>query len=151
MVLRVNHDWAVVQALRETEEELRLPSSKVEILGQLPPVLFPGKLAVTPVVGFLPHQSNLSELSPNPAEIAGVFTVDLAHLQSPASVAWKTMSVPGVHGRTQKLPVYSIPAATAAKVQIMQDGRADGGPTIWGLTGVLVHQMMKLLSEKNGN
>ena len=68
-------------ALREAEEEVALPRSFVEVIGQLPVYVTGTRFIVTPVValvrpGFVLH--------PNPAEVAHAFEVPLAFLMNPA-------------------------------------------------------------------
>jgi 8-oxo-dGTP pyrophosphatase MutT (NUDIX family) len=65
-------------ALRETEEELGLRPSLVRVLGRLDDVeTYVSGYVVTPVVGWL---ERLPELTPNPAEVADVFTVPTREL-----------------------------------------------------------------------
>jgi 8-oxo-dGTP pyrophosphatase MutT (NUDIX family) len=66
-------DEDIVQtALRETEEELGIGASHVEIRGILDDLAVPSGFIITPVVGVL---SGLPPLRPNPQEVAEAFTV----------------------------------------------------------------------------
>ncbi len=66
----------VATALRESQEEIGLPPSAVEIIGQLAPVRLPSGYRVTPVVGLV---SASIKLRPAPDEVAAIF-------QPPASL-----------------------------------------------------------------
>lgn len=67
-------------ALRETAEELGIPSGLVEIAGYLPAHAVVTGFAVTPVVGFLP---GVLDLRPDSFEVAEVFEVPLDFLLNP--------------------------------------------------------------------
>jgi 8-oxo-dGTP pyrophosphatase MutT (NUDIX family) len=69
-------------ALRETEEEIGLPPSQVEVLGHLPEYLTVTGYRVTPVVGLV---SVPFSLSLDAFEVAEAFEVPLAHLLDPAN------------------------------------------------------------------
>ncbi len=72
------HDAGPEQtALRETEEEVGLPSSSVRIIGQLDDYLTRTGFVVTPVVGIIEPPFRLQ---PDPFEVAEVFEVPLPFL-----------------------------------------------------------------------
>jgi 8-oxo-dGTP pyrophosphatase MutT (NUDIX family) len=73
---------AVAAALRETEEELGLPPSHVEVIGQLDLYVTRTGYSVTPVVGFVNPPFTLN---PDPFEVAEAFEVPLAFLIDPAN------------------------------------------------------------------
>src|SRR3990170_7587619 len=71
-------------ALRETEEELGVPRTLVNILGILDDVYtFVSGFVITPFVGLIPHPVSLRV---NPYEIAEVLTVPLATFRNPGSL-----------------------------------------------------------------
>ena len=85
---------AVAAALRESQEEVGLASSHVEVLGQLPLYLTGTGFKVTPVVALIDPAMRLSA---NPHEVAQVFEVPLAHVMNPANhcrhaVEWSGVS-----------------------------------------------------------
>ncbi|HKL70946.1 CoA pyrophosphatase [Salibaculum sp.] len=67
-------------ALRETEEEINLPRSRVEILGPLPPHETVTGYTVAP---FLALVDGEAPLRPEPGEVAEIFRVPLAHVTDP--------------------------------------------------------------------
>ena len=65
-------------ALRETEEEIGLPPSKVRVLGELDSFpTFVSGYVVSPFVGWL---EEAPELTPNPGEVAEILMVPVAEL-----------------------------------------------------------------------
>ncbi len=72
----------VATALRETEEEIGLERSRVEVIGFLPAHLIITGYRVTPVVGFVAPGSPLRL---DPVEVASVFEVPLRHVLNPAN------------------------------------------------------------------
>ncbi|TYC55832.1 CoA pyrophosphatase [Rhodobacterales bacterium] len=69
-------------ALREAEEEIGLPSSRVGLLGRLSPYLTGSGYKVIPVVGVVEASS---AFTPNPAEVDDIFEVPLRFLMDPAN------------------------------------------------------------------
>lgn len=69
-------------ALREAQEEIGLPASRVEVLGQLPAYYTRTGFRVTPVIGLI--QPPL-ELVPEAREVDEIFEVPLAFLLEPAN------------------------------------------------------------------
>ncbi|MFK7745032.1 MAG: CoA pyrophosphatase [Roseobacter sp.] len=67
----------VAAALREAKEEIGLPPSHVEILGQLPAHETVTSFIVTPVIGYVEQSF---DVVPEPGEVDEVFTVPLAHV-----------------------------------------------------------------------
>ena len=73
---------ATAAALREADEEVGLPPSHVEVLGQLPIYTTGSSFLITPVVALVRPGF---ELRPNAFEVAEVFEVPLAFLMNPAN------------------------------------------------------------------
>jgi 8-oxo-dGTP pyrophosphatase MutT (NUDIX family) len=69
-------------ALRESQEEIGLHHSLVQILGALPPYRTGTGFVVTPVVGLVDPRHTLR---PDPNEVAEAFEVPLAFLMDPAN------------------------------------------------------------------
>lgn len=66
---------AVATALRESEEEIGLPSDEVDVIGQLGDISLPSGFQVTPIVGLI--KTGLS-LTPCPVEVAEIFHAPLS-------------------------------------------------------------------------
>lgn len=65
----------VMAALRESQEEIALPPSAVEVLGELDPMVTRFGVKVTPVVGIIAPDI---PLTPNPDELDSIFRVPLS-------------------------------------------------------------------------
>jgi 8-oxo-dGTP pyrophosphatase MutT (NUDIX family) len=77
------HDATLAAAaLRETTEEVGLPSARVDVLGELAPYETVSGYRVTPIVGWVEPPF---ALTPDPVEVADVFEVPLAFLLDPAN------------------------------------------------------------------
>ena len=112
-------------ALRETQEELGLPSDEVEVLGALAPVhTFVSAILIVPFVGVV---AGTPAFEPNEAEIAEVLAYPLDEL----SAAETTVEWP------QDGHVYRGFAFP------MRDGN-----TIWGATAAILHQLIERLGSR---
>jgi 8-oxo-dGTP pyrophosphatase MutT (NUDIX family) len=72
----------VATAIRESEEEIGLPSQSIEVLGLLPEYLTVSGYQVTPVVALV---KPIPQYRPDPFEVADVFEVPLRFLMDPAN------------------------------------------------------------------
>lgn len=107
-------------ALRETWEEIGLPSARVEILGALPVHETVTGFAITPFVGlirgpFMPV--------PEAGEVDEVFTVPLSHVLTPSRFAVERRRWMGVWRRYYAVPYgpYYIWGATARILRGLAD------------------------------
>jgi 8-oxo-dGTP pyrophosphatase MutT (NUDIX family) len=109
-------------ALRETEEELGVPRSEVELLGALPPVhTFVSAILIVPFVGAL---ADARPLVPDDGEIAEVLRYPLGDLDAAeTTVEWPR------DGHVYR--GYAYP---------MRDGN-----TIWGATASILHELIEVL------
>ena len=78
---------AVAAALREAEEEIGLPSAHVEIIGPADLYRTVTGYAVTPVIGLVPPDL---QLTPNAAEVADIFEAPLSYLLDPRHQSLRT-------------------------------------------------------------
>jgi len=79
----VNDVSPIVTALREAQEEIGLDSSRVEVLGTMPPVFtVVSNFLITPVVAYLPEGPGILQLQRS--EVAEVILLPLQGLADPA-------------------------------------------------------------------
>lgn len=88
-------------ALREAREEIGLPEDAVRVLGVLPTHETVTSFTVTPVVGVIERDF---QITPEPGEVEEVFRVPLAHVTDP-----NRFSVQGRRWRGQKRYYYTAP------------------------------------------
>ncbi len=111
-------------ALRETEEEIGIHPDFLDIYGCLDLYYTQSGFAVTPVVaGIRPGY----KISPDPAEVADVFTLPLSHILKPG--AFQTQYY-DVNGRS-----YQIPEMTYAEYKI------------WGITAGILQNLASCIAE----
>jgi 8-oxo-dGTP pyrophosphatase MutT (NUDIX family) len=109
-------------ALRETEEEIGLPRSRVQVLGMLPDHEMPSGFCITPVVGWIepPYPVRL-----DPFEVQDVFEVPLAHFLDARNYQRRSYLLDGCERR-----YYAIP---------------HGGRYIWGATAAMLYGLQRAL------
>ncbi|MEE9433484.1 MAG: CoA pyrophosphatase [Sphingorhabdus sp.] len=113
---------AVAAALREADEELAIPPSAVEVMG-IADIYYSGSgFAITPVVGMIPPDL---ELTPSPGEVEDWFEVPLDFLLDPANAERKQAIWQG-----QKRQYYDMR---------WQDRR------IWGVTAGIIANLVRRL------
>lgn len=100
-------------ALRESEEEIGLPASKVEIIGRLGELALPSGFRVTPIVGVI--EPGLP-LTPCPLEVADIFHAPLSLVLDPNAYRSSEMLFNNVPRKILELTYedYRIWGATAA-------------------------------------
>ncbi|KAM7291420.1 nucleoside diphosphate-linked moiety X motif 8-like [Ixodes scapularis] len=116
----------VSTALRETQEELGLPPTDVDVWGSMNALPSLGsKILVTPVVGYVRSSSSpafIDELVVNTDEVECVLVPTLKSLCDPEGWEYTQWTHPGVPGHVS--PVFKL------------DGRDD---RVWGLTARILH------------
>jgi 8-oxo-dGTP pyrophosphatase MutT (NUDIX family) len=112
----------VTTALRETEEELGIPPSVVDVLGALPPVhTMVSGYVIVPFVGRL---AELPPLAPSPIEVAEVLHLELARL---AKVEREVLA----EGAGRSWFAYEL-----------------GGSLVWGATGRILNSLLSVLRNE---
>jgi 8-oxo-dGTP pyrophosphatase MutT (NUDIX family) len=107
-------------ALREAEEEIGLPSHRVETLGRLPVHETVTGFAVTPVLALV---RQVFDAVPEQGEVDEVFTVPLAHVLDPANYVIERRNWMGGPRRYYAVPYgpYYIWGATARILRGLAD------------------------------
>lgn len=119
-------------ALRETLEEIGLPSSHVEVLGRLPIYTTVTRFVVTPVVALVrpPFDLRLDAF-----EVAEAFEVPMSFLMNPAHHRRHVFEAPGVARQFLSMPWH---------------GTNGDGPAreffIWGATAAMLRNLYAFLS-----
>lgn len=111
-------------ALRETYEEIGVNHDHVRIVGHLDDMITISNFRVTPVVGFLVHETAYP-YSINDTEVAQVVEVPLAFLMEEANME---LEVREHQGREVLVPAFTYK-----------------GHRIWGATARMLHQLIELL------
>jgi 8-oxo-dGTP pyrophosphatase MutT (NUDIX family) len=133
-------DDATATALRETQEEVGLAPSRVEILGALPDYLTGTGFCVSPVIGLVhpPFSLKMDTL-----EVAEVFEVPLAFLMNPANHEERIFRYEGGERR-----FFAMPYPREGMVD--SDGQGAGTPGthhfIWGATAAMLRNLYRFLA-----
>ena len=113
-------------ALRETEEEIGIPSNHIQLLGRLSPLYIPpSNYYVQPIVGAMDH---IPDFEPDPSEVAELLQVPLHDFLNPANRQEVTLT------NRQGNP-YVVPS-----FQIQQR-------TIWGATAMMMSEFRVLVDS----
>ncbi|TFZ82939.1 CoA pyrophosphatase [Candidatus Macondimonas diazotrophica] len=114
---------AIQTALRESAEELGLPSDQVHVIGYLDPHVTVSGFCITPVVGFVPPDLSLQ---PDPNEVSEVFEVPLTFLMDPANHQRRTVQI-----KDRELTYHTI---------------VYGPWNIWGATAAMIINLAEKLA-----
>ena len=131
-------------ALRETWEELAIPSGAVKLLGRLDFIAHRASFLMQPVLGVV-DSSALDRMAPSPAEVEEVFFVPLSHLLRTPPIEYTYELVP-TPAENFPYEIIGIP-----KNYRWQNGRENvpvypwEGRAIWGLTGRITRNLISLL------
>lgn len=118
-------DTPVATALRETHEELGIPSDSITILGLLTPVyIAASNFSLTPVVGYMP---TVPVLFPCSHEVAEVFSVSLTTLCNPATVVVEEWTMNNIH---MQVPFFAL-----------------HGHKVWGATALVLSELIARLTR----
>ena len=116
-------DGPIAAALREAEEEIGLPPSRVTVIGIADRYLTVTGFEVTPVLAIV--QAGLT-LTPHPDEVAAVFEAPLRHILDPAHQHVRT-----AHWRGRERTYYEI---------LWEDRK------IWGATAAMIVNLSRRLA-----
>jgi len=130
---------AQAAALREAHEEVGLLPHHVQVLGELPVYMTGTSYLVTPVVGLVTPDF---DLTPNPGEVADVFEVPLAFLMNPAHHRRHTVDWQGGQREWFSMPY----------TEHKPHGLGQSTPVeryIWGATAGMLRNFYRFLLAEN--
>ena len=133
-------------ALRETWEELAIPSGQVKLLGRLDFIAHRANFLMWPVLGAVDAKA-LERMVPSPAEVEEVFYVPLSHLLNTAPIEYEYELIPTP---AENFPYEFIGIPRSYK---WQKGRENvpvypwQGRAIWGLTGRITRNLVQIYKE----
>lgn len=115
-------------ALRETEEEMGIPRTEIQILGMIDDIATPSKFIITPVVGYA---DPLPLWKANPGEVAAVLDVPLTIFGDRENIRREERTFAGVSGIVWYFPFqeHIVWGATASMIVNLVDivSRTRGG------------------------
>lgn len=115
---------AVTAALREAEEEIGLPATLVDVIGELDPYETGTGYRIVPVVGAI---TAAFDLTPAPHEVAEVFEAPLGYLMNPANYVLDSIDIGGVARSYYRID--------------------HGHHRIWGATAGMLHNLALRLRD----
>ena len=134
-------------ALRETWEELGIPSKNIQILGRLDFIAHRANFIMYPILARVDREA-LAGMAPSPAEVAEVFLIPLEHLMTHPPLEYSYRLLPD----TDKSFPYDLlgiprnykwqPGGENVPVYPWQ------GHAVWGLTGRITRHLVGLLREE---
>lgn len=133
-------------ALRETEEELSIPSSTVRILGRLDFIIHRANFIMYPVLGLVDARA-VEYMTQNPGEVEETFLVPVRHLLEAKHLEYSYKLIPQT-GEDFPYEFIGIP-----RDYHWQPGGEMvpvypwEGHAIWGLTGRITRHLLTLLGE----
>ncbi len=112
-------------ALRETEEEIGVDRSRVEVVGVLSELfIIASNFKVIPTVGFVNEKP---DFIPDPHEVAGVLNVSLAHLNDPQNQGMEQMRFR--NNIVINSPYYNVQ-----------------GNVVWGATAMMLSELLAVVN-----
>lgn len=121
---------AAATAMREAQEEIGLPPSQVEVIGELPPYATVTQFRVTPVVALVEPPLRLQL---DPFEVAEAFEVPLDFLMTPAHHRRHEFDFGGVRRQFLSMPWRGAGAAGEREY------------FIWGATAAMLRNLYRYL------
>ena len=113
-------------AIRETEEEIGIPESQIEIFGQLKSVYIPpSDFTVSPYVGVI---RGIPKFKRCQQEVEQIIRAPLSQLMNPEALTSGTVT--RSNGETLKVPCYRV-----------------GSHQIWGATAIMVGELIERLRQ----
>ncbi|MBN1462512.1 MAG: CoA pyrophosphatase [Paludibacteraceae bacterium] len=157
---RENNESLQTTAVRETEEELGIPSHKITILGNLDTLIAPLGVIVDVIVGYT--EVDLSTIKINEAEVTRCFTVPLSFFQHTQPEEYKVMIKvhPTYIDEATKQEVVLLPwqelgvpekyASPWGKLNNQIYVYKAEGEVIWGITARIVRDFIQKIRPLKG-
>ncbi|MET0508446.1 MAG: CoA pyrophosphatase [Burkholderiaceae bacterium] len=127
----------IAAALRETEEEIGLSPSRIDVLGTLPEYRTGTGFHVVPVVAEVASEVAASDLVPAPSEVAEIFEVPLVFLMDPQN--HQRRIVHWVDGERQR-------SRSFLAMPWRPDPEATDEYFIWGATAAMLRNFYRFLA-----
>ena len=133
-------------ALRETEEELSIPSSAVRILGRLDFIAHRANFIMYPILALVDAQA-VDRMTLNPGEVDETFLVPVRHLLETEPLEYSYQLIP------QPVEGFPYELVGIPRDYRWQPGNENvpvypwEGHAIWGLTGRITRHLVALLRE----
>lgn len=153
---RLDADIAAT-VLRETSEELGLPTRLIELGGKLPPLLNPAGNMIDAFVGRL-HIRSLTDLTPDQREVEELFLVPVSFfLEHPPEVYHLRMEFQPFHADKKGKKIELFPArqlgiprkywtSWGGELRPVYVYRVNK-EVIWGITGEIIRELISYLEE----
>ena len=116
-------ETARAAVFRETEEEIGIRSSQIELIGRLPSFNAVTEYRVTPYVGIIDPKA---PIEPDPREVADVFEIPLAFLMNPDNHVPRDVFFDGQEHRLYDMP-YDEPGGVHRN--------------LWGMTAMMIYRV----------
>lgn len=123
-------------ALREAHEEIGLDARHVQVLGELPTYVTGTSFWVTPVIGLV---SPNCQLSPNTQEVDDVFEVPLSFLMNPANHQRHAMDWQGQKRHWFSMPYLETRPNASGELEAIER-------FIWGATAGMLRNFYRFLA-----
>jgi 8-oxo-dGTP pyrophosphatase MutT (NUDIX family) len=140
-------ETAVQCALRETKEELSIPSSAIRVLGPLDFICHRSNFVLYPILSMVAPQA-VSALVPNPAEVERTFLVPLSALRAmvPEEYSYDLVPAPGAEFPFERIGIPRNYPWNAGVVSGLIYPWQD--KTIWGMTARITQHVLSLLDAE---
>ena len=133
-------------ALRETEEELGIPPSEIQVLGRSDFLITPAGVRLQPVLGLL-SPGAMGLLRPSPAEVAETFTVPFAFFRETEAELYAYTQEPVIQPDFPFEAVGVRPGYPFARGRVEVPVWHYETHVIWGITARIVRSVLRGLNE----
>lgn len=136
-------------ALRETREELAIPASAIHVMGPLDFIAHRSGRIIYPILGLV-DRGAVERMVLNPGEVEETFLVPLAHLwhQAPKEHTYPLVPHPEEDFPYDELGIPKNYPWANGRETVLSYFWEDR--VIWGLTGRITRNLIRLLKEQGG-